>query len=68
MENKFLLDRNFIKRKITRFYEESKENIDNKAHIISTLIQSIREENSKLYKKSKNYHLIYYEILLFYSS
>lgn len=42
-----------IKSKLLECYEESKENIDFKWKLIFSLIQSIKEDNSQFFSKSK---------------
>lgn len=52
MEKEFTKN-NLLKSKIKKYFEETKERIDNKTHQVSLLIQSIKDENTQLLTKSK---------------
>ena len=48
-----MTEENPLKNKLIEYFEESKENINFKAQLILSLIQSIKEENNQFFSKSK---------------
>ena len=48
-----LIEKYLIKNKIKKYFEDCKENLNYKAQLIESLIQSMREENDQLQQKSK---------------
>ena len=48
-----LIDKVFVKNKIQKYFEDSKESLNYKAQLIESLIQAIREENEQLQQKGK---------------
>lgn len=55
IQEKFLLqERNLLKSKLKEIIEESKQNIDQKMQILTSLMISIKEENEKIISKCKS--------------
>ena len=48
-----LIDKVFVKNKIQKYFEDSKESLNYKAQLIESLIQAMREENDQLQQKGK---------------
>lgn len=47
------MEKIYFKNIIKKYFEESKENINYKAKIISSIIQSMKDENNQLLEKGK---------------
>ncbi len=55
IKNNDLIDKVFMKNKILKYFEDSKENLNYKIQLILSLIQSMKEENDSLQEKGKHY-------------
>ena len=49
------MEKVYLKNIIKKYFEESKEIINYKTQLISSIIQSMKEENNQLFEKGKRY-------------